>query len=161
MLSITNAAYASLLLEQMISKSQRLHSKFPVSAHSILSSLAPLIPWALPSPTYQTPLHATISFAALSHHSPHKTMSYSSALTDNILLTLQTSSHLCIPHLPYYTQKYRKLRSGRSEEHTSELQSLHCISYAVFCLSKMISKPQRLYSNPGSLPTQYCHHWLH
>src|SRR3546814_10423469 len=28
------------------------------------------------------------------------------------------------------------LRSGRSEEHTSELQSLMRISYAVFCLKK-------------------------
>src|SRR3546814_7498274 len=27
-------------------------------------------------------------------------------------------------------------RGGRSEEHTSELQSLMCISYAVFCLKK-------------------------
>src|SRR3546814_5501584 len=27
---------------------------------------------------------------------------------------------------------------GRSEEHTSELQSLMCISYAVFCLKKKI-----------------------
>src|SRR3546814_8092986 len=27
-------------------------------------------------------------------------------------------------------------RHGRSEEHTSELQSLMCISYAVFCLTK-------------------------
>src|SRR3546814_7964893 len=26
--------------------------------------------------------------------------------------------------------------AGRSEEHTSELQSLMCISYAVFCLKK-------------------------
>src|SRR3546814_10846684 len=29
-----------------------------------------------------------------------------------------------------------RLRSGRSEEHTSELQSLMRISYAVFCLKK-------------------------
>src|SRR3546814_7759795 len=29
---------------------------------------------------------------------------------------------------------------GRSEEHTSELQSLMRISYAVFCLKKTISK---------------------
>src|SRR3546814_5421866 len=28
---------------------------------------------------------------------------------------------------------------ARSEEHTSELQSLMCISYAVFCLKKKIS----------------------
>src|SRR3546814_5777969 len=30
----------------------------------------------------------------------------------------------------------RLLRNGRSEEHTSELQSLMRISYAVFCLKK-------------------------
>src|SRR3546814_3526732 len=30
----------------------------------------------------------------------------------------------------------RDCRSGRSEEHTSELQSLMRISYAVFCLNK-------------------------
>src|SRR3546814_9268241 len=37
----------------------------------------------------------------------------------------------------------RALRSGRSEEHTSELQSLMRISYAVFCLKK---KKQKHYS---------------
>src|SRR3546814_6760276 len=31
-------------------------------------------------------------------------------------------------------------RRGRSEEHTSELQSLMRISYAVFCLKKKINK---------------------
>src|SRR3546814_2763840 len=38
---------------------------------------------------------------------------------------------------------------GRSEEHTSELQSLMCISYAVFCLKKKkktkIKKQRKLY----------------
>src|SRR3546814_4864230 len=36
-----------------------------------------------------------------------------------------------------------KLESGRSEEHTSELQSLMRISYAVFCLKKknQVKKP--------------------
>src|SRR3546814_6006978 len=33
---------------------------------------------------------------------------------------------------------------GRSEEHTSELQSLMRISYAVFCLKKKIKKEQTL-----------------
>src|SRR3546814_9425324 len=33
-----------------------------------------------------------------------------------------------------------RLRAGRSEEHTSELQSLMRISYAVFCLKKKNSK---------------------
>src|SRR6187549_2619711 len=32
---------------------------------------------------------------------------------------------------------------GRSEEHTSELQSHHPISYAVFCLKKKIVRPCR------------------
>src|SRR3546814_7141091 len=32
-------------------------------------------------------------------------------------------------------------RQARSEEHTSELQSLMRISYAVFCLKKKIQKP--------------------
>src|SRR3546814_1606014 len=35
------------------------------------------------------------------------------------------------------------LRARRSEEHTSELQSLMRISYAVFCLKKKKSKPSR------------------
>src|SRR3546814_2546434 len=34
----------------------------------------------------------------------------------------------------------RSLRKGRSEEHTSELQSLMRISYAVFCLKKKKQK---------------------
>src|SRR3546814_10740116 len=33
--------------------------------------------------------------------------------------------------------------SGRSEEHTSELQSLMRISYAVFCLKKKNNPPER------------------
>src|SRR3546814_14105103 len=37
----------------------------------------------------------------------------------------------------------RKLTNGRSEEHTSELQSLMRISYAVFCLKKKNKKLQK------------------
>src|SRR3546814_2035878 len=36
------------------------------------------------------------------------------------------------------------IRDGRSEEHTSELQSLMRISYAVFCLKKKKNKKQSL-----------------
>src|SRR3546814_10863892 len=39
-------------------------------------------------------------------------------------------------------QGARNLARGRSEEHTSELQSLMRISYAVFCLKKKIQKPR-------------------
>src|SRR3546814_4205025 len=38
-------------------------------------------------------------------------------------------------------------RIGRSEEHTSELQSLMRISYAVFCLKKKKSKTHKHYNN--------------
>src|SRR3546814_8111659 len=37
---------------------------------------------------------------------------------------------------------------GRSEEHTSELQSLMRISYAVFCLKKKKKKKQKQYTKP-------------
>src|SRR3546814_6146810 len=51
-------------------------------------------------------------------------------------------------HLAAAEQAFARLRpgvsrfSGRSEEHTSELQSLMCMSYAVFCLQKKTSKTQ-------------------
>src|SRR3546814_7319814 len=38
--------------------------------------------------------------------------------------------------LAYRQQQYRDWDAPRSEEHTSELQSLMRISYAVFCLKK-------------------------
>src|SRR3546814_1537211 len=40
-----------------------------------------------------------------------------------------------------------RLAMARSEEHTSELQSLMRISYAVFCLKKKINNPQRMRTN--------------
>src|SRR3546814_19509988 len=43
---------------------------------------------------------------------------------------------------------------GRSEEHTSELQSLMRISYAVFCLKKKITKKQNKHHN---FTTTYTH----
>src|SRR3546814_3504710 len=38
-------------------------------------------------------------------------------------------------------------RAVRSEEHTSELQSLMRISYAVFCLKKQIKQTERMHTN--------------
>src|SRR3546814_9681266 len=38
--------------------------------------------------------------------------------------------------LPWFNPKHRSKQVARSEEHTSELQSLMRISYAVFCLKK-------------------------
>src|SRR3546814_8183156 len=39
-------------------------------------------------------------------------------------------------HLAFYAYEAVRRRPARSEEHTSELQSLLRISYAVFCLKK-------------------------
>src|SRR3546814_3761534 len=47
----------------------------------------------------------------------------------------------------------RAARAGRSEEHTSELQSLMRISYAVFCLKKKKIIP--------NLPTSHFLYYLH
>src|SRR3546814_7267677 len=47
------------------------------------------------------------------------------------------------PHVPYRESKLtRLLQESRSEEHTSELQSLMRISYAVFCLKKKKKQQQ-------------------
>src|SRR3546814_10686436 len=51
-----------------------------------------------------------------------------------------------LPHLAPFsrlTDKDHQAVRQRSEEHTSELQSLMRISYAVFCLKKKITRPQQ------------------
>src|SRR3546814_5057132 len=42
------------------------------------------------------------------------------------------------------TYRLKFMRSGRSEEHTSELQTLMRISYAVFCLKKKPNSHQHI-----------------
>src|SRR3546814_5359304 len=50
---------------------------------------------------------------------------------------------------------------SRSEEHTTELQSLMRISYAVFCLNKKkLSAPATHYSNPHT-HTRQCKQQIH
>src|SRR3546814_8095129 len=46
------------------------------------------------------------------------------------------------PPFPAKTRNAENPRAARSEEHTSELQSLMRISYAVFCLKKKIITKQ-------------------
>src|SRR3546814_7174194 len=46
---------------------------------------------------------------------------------------------------PLFTSRCRSAVESRSEEHTSELQSLMRISYAVFCLKKKKKTTQKIY----------------
>src|SRR3546814_1288647 len=50
----------------------------------------------------------------------------------------------------------RTERKSRSEEHTSELQSLMRISYAVFCLKK-----KNIATPPAYIKTDNAHNYLH
>src|SRR3546814_7607330 len=57
---------------------------------------------------------------------------------------------------PLATRALAKEAAGRSEEHTSELQSLMRISYAVFCLKKKKKNEQNVYiTNTYNIKTTY------
>src|SRR3546814_6497447 len=49
-----------------------------------------------------------------------------------------------VHHTPYVADALAMMDAARSEEHTSELQSLMRISYAVFCLKKKNKKTSNL-----------------
>src|SRR3546814_7775137 len=49
-------------------------------------------------------------------------------------------------------------KGDRSEEHTSELQSLMRISYAVFCLKKKNTRTYNFHKTKQTLPTQQRKH---
>src|SRR3546814_6576028 len=55
----------------------------------------------------------------------------------------------CPEHALPRARKPRPLRQSRSEEHTSELQSLMRISYAVFCLKKKKTE-KHINNNPAN-----------
>src|SRR3546814_3802401 len=57
------------------------------------------------------------------------------------------------PHIRFHGRDARKYR--RSEEHTSELQSLMRSSYAVFCLKKKKNKENKHSSNALTLHYLY------
>src|SRR5213076_3431197 len=56
--------------------------------------------------------------------------------------------------VPRRGQRLRRGDGGRSEEHTSELQSLPTISYAVFCLKKKKKQYTNNYCTKTSIPIQ-------
>src|SRR3546814_4240049 len=59
---------------------------------------------------------------------------------------LSGSSHWS--HSPQWQSPSSVVYTGRSEEHTSELQSLMRISYAVFCLKKKNKKIRQILDKP-------------
>src|SRR3546814_8580722 len=60
----------------------------------------------------------------------------SPSLPHALALTMQpTATYVCSQFVPFTSPL-----DMRSEEHTSELQSLMCISYAVFCLKKQTTQ---------------------
>src|SRR3546814_4058736 len=63
---------------------------------------------------------------------------------------------IAVPAAPQPDQSYAFKLDGRSEEHTSELQSLMRISYAVFCLKKKTNNTW-----PKTRPTTaFSHHCI-
>src|SRR3546814_5657737 len=52
----------------------------------------------------------------------------------------------------FMQRQFGARRAERSEEHTSELQSLMRISYAVFCLKKKNIHPKHIITFPSCLP---------
>src|SRR3546814_10510999 len=69
------------------------------------------------------------------------------------------SSPSCARQLPtpYPSWDRDRRSSGRSEEHTSELQSLMRISYAVFCLKKKKNKQSPIFDIHSRNNTTHTH----
>src|SRR3546814_1999456 len=98
-------------------------------------SQTPLLPQAAAASTLERPIpHLQLrSAVSMWCRFPAKTSPFSIA---SELHFLQLASSF----LQLRRESLNCTRSGRSEEHTSELQSLMRISYAVFCLKKKKNK---------------------
>src|SRR3546814_7137380 len=87
------------------------------------------------APICQNPPHAVVNMAAvrkLRLHGPAQAWRQIPAFRDEGPILQQGCWELTFSQGP----RLGKVRAERSEEHTSELQSLMRISYAVFCLKK-------------------------
>src|SRR3546814_6557071 len=79
---------------------------------------------------------------------------------DKAVIDVQNRVQAALPLLPEEVRRQgltvRQLNAtARSEEHTSELQSLMRISHAVFCLTKQNERKQHTTSQDQSLITTY------
>src|SRR3546814_1774702 len=101
----------------------------------------------------------------------------SSDLVSSIVSSAQSVSlgYLALHRASHWARSARasaRLRRSRSEEHTSELQSLMRISYAVFCLKKKTTSPsltppphhdlpiQPISLRPTLLPAIHTYHYI-
>src|SRR3546814_4031807 len=73
---------------------------------------------------------------------PYSAAQLSRVLRDNMFTPTRTQRALYVPPIGNYTFLRSAPAWERSEEHTSELQSLMRISYAVFCLKKKTQKKE-------------------
>src|SRR3546814_7973732 len=67
---------------------------------------------------------------------PYRLLAYTSLQEKATQISHANTGRLCGPIEPMGQKVLAHLAGDRSEEHTSELQSLMRISYAVFCLKK-------------------------
>src|SRR3546814_10686931 len=78
---------------------------------------------------------------------PTSASSYTQSARINSQSPAPAASGASTRPIPARASERRNLSDERSEEHTSELQSLMRISYAVFCLKKKKTKQQKNKSN--------------
>src|SRR3546814_4257321 len=82
---------------------------------------------------FRSPGDDALQLDALDQEHGHRGLALAKGVEENILEILVFIGHIC---LLFLAVEPRVRRRFRSEEHTSELQSLMRISYAVFCLKK-------------------------
>src|SRR3546814_7595879 len=113
---------------------------FRISSVSLLPNLCRhrnnfflTLPWA-----WQRPLKRSNSMANRGYPLPVQVRSYRSSRRRSKAARDFRRVSMIVPQLS--ANDTFDLGEGRSEEHTSELQSLMRISYAVFCLNKKIKQ---------------------
>src|SRR3546814_1656618 len=83
--------------------------------------------------------------------------SVNTTLRSGITSRMTPSSAWTCPSGPRISMQLRPPGRRRSEEHTSELQSLMRISYAVFCLKKKKINPHIPHETHNTILSKYTH----
>src|SRR3546814_5459315 len=115
----------------------------PGSARLVSGTLRAFHPVELAPVMIGGPVKPPLSRTALAHDLPSRldapTLIYQDALVRVIAVTIDHYHYPRGSREARFSRSYAyRIEAGRSEEHTSELQSLMRISYAVFCLKKKI-----------------------